>query len=167
MAKSSLSVRIYDLLILFTSNLRSIFLLAIRLTWGWQFCVDGHGKITHLDKVTSYFTDLKIPMPHANAVLVAITELTGGLFLLAGLGSRFWAAALSVVMAVALITGDADSLHSLDKFVLTDPFPYLFTCVVITVFGPGRYSIDFLIQHFVIKRSDDCFPPTLPKGIVG
>jgi putative oxidoreductase len=155
-----LAVKMYDLLILLTRNLRSLFLLAIRATWGWQFFQDGLGKMRHIDDVTNYFNDLHkdfpylIPFPRLNAEMVGVTELVGGLFLLAGLGGRFWAVALTIVMSMAYATGDRDSLASLDKFVVAGPFPYLFASLVVMIFGPGRYSIDFLIQHFVIKRPD-------------
>ncbi len=36
--------------------LRSPFLLAVRLYWGWQLIQSGWGKLHHLDKVTEYFT---------------------------------------------------------------------------------------------------------------
>lgn len=167
MAKSGIIAKLYDLLIVLTSNLRSAFLLAIRCTWGYQFFIDGHGKLTHLDVVTNYFTDLHIALPHQNAILVGATELAGGILLIAGLAGRFWATALTIVMCVAYATGDRDSLQSLDKFVLADPFPYLFASVVVMIFGPGRYSIDFLIQHFVLKQPDDRLPPALPNWLLG
>ncbi len=156
----SILIKIYSLLILLTRNLRSILLLAIRITWGWQFFQDGLGKMRHLDSVTDYFTDLHkdfpllIPFPRLNAEMVGLTELVGGLFLLAGLAGRFWAVALTIVMSMAYATGDRDSLQSLDKFVVAGPFPYLFTAVVVMVFGPGRYSVDYLLQRFVFKKPE-------------
>lgn len=58
------TTKIYDLLILIASNFRSLFLLAIRITWGWQFYQDGQGKLRNLDKVTDYFTDLHKSFPY-------------------------------------------------------------------------------------------------------
>ena len=58
--------------------LRSPLLLAIRLYWGWQFAQDGWGKLTHLDKVTEFFTSLSLPAPHMTALTVALIEFYGG-----------------------------------------------------------------------------------------
>ena len=155
MINLTIPVKIYDLLILLTSNLRSILLLALRVTWGRQFMIDGHGKVTHLDNVTSYFKDdLHIPLPQLNAFAVSWTELIGGAFLLVGVAGRFWATVLTVVMTVAFITAEPEKLHAIDDFVQATAFPYLFASVVLMVFGPGRFSVDFLIQHFVLKRPD-------------
>jgi uncharacterized membrane protein YphA (DoxX/SURF4 family) len=53
--------------------LQSPLLLAIRLYWGWQFAQDGYGKLTHLEKVTQYFTTLNLPMPGQTAFAVALS----------------------------------------------------------------------------------------------
>src|ERR1700733_12374366 len=70
------------------SYLQSPLLLAIRLYWGYQFMQDGWGKLTHLDKVTEFFTSLALPAPGATAFMVGSIELVGGLLFLLGLGSR-------------------------------------------------------------------------------
>ena len=45
----------------------SIFLLLIRVVWGWQFFLAGRGKLTHVDKVVGFFRDsLHIPAPTFN-----------------------------------------------------------------------------------------------------
>ena len=43
--------------------LHSPLLLAIRLYWGWQSMQDGYGKLTHLGRVTQFFTSLNLPAP--------------------------------------------------------------------------------------------------------
>src|ERR1700729_328757 len=53
------------------SYLRSPFLLAVRLYWGWQFVQTGWGKLHSLAKVTDFFTSLNIPFPALNAHFVA------------------------------------------------------------------------------------------------
>ena len=54
MKKSSpitIAVTVYQLLIWLAVHLQSVFLLAIRLIWGWQFFQTGMGKLAHPDKV--------------------------------------------------------------------------------------------------------------------
>jgi uncharacterized membrane protein YphA (DoxX/SURF4 family) len=40
---------------------QSPLLLAIRLYWGWQLWQTGMGKLSHVPKVTDYFTSLGVP----------------------------------------------------------------------------------------------------------
>ena len=49
------------------NQFQSPLLLAIRLYWGWQFAQDGWGKLTHLDRVTQFFTSLNLPAPGTTA----------------------------------------------------------------------------------------------------
>jgi putative oxidoreductase len=39
-----------------------------------------------------------------------------------------------------------------DKFVKADPFPFLFTALIILVFGPGLFSIDALMKQILRSR---------------
>ena len=88
---SALLPRIYALLDLS----RPLLLLTLRL-WGYQYQVDGWGKLTHHDLVTTFFSDLGIPMPGLNAWFVGGLEFVGGWLLLLGLFSR----PIAVVLAV-------------------------------------------------------------------
>ncbi len=68
---------LYSYLIQFGKSLQSPFLLLVRLYWGWQFIQTGIGHITHLDKVTSYFTQLGIPFPAFTTPAIILLELGG------------------------------------------------------------------------------------------
>jgi putative oxidoreductase len=131
--------------------LRSPFLLVIRLYWGWAFCTDGWAKLHNLDKVTHYFgDDLHIPLPKLNAILASSVECAGGLLLLLGLGGRIVPVPLIATMVVAYLTAESDALHAIfsnpDKFVTADPFLFLLAAVIIFIFGPGRLSLDALLD---------------------
>ncbi len=52
-------------------------MLVTRLVIGQAFMLTGWGKLHSLEGVTKYFTDLGIPMPGANALLVANLEFFG------------------------------------------------------------------------------------------
>src|SRR5882724_1576094 len=60
--------------------LRSPFLLAVRLYWGWQLIESGWGKLHNLEKVKEFFTSLNLPMPGQTAVFISCVELFGGIF---------------------------------------------------------------------------------------
>jgi putative oxidoreductase len=144
----SLPSKTHALLAAIGSFLQSPLLLAIRLYWGWQFFVDGKGKLQHLDRVASYFASLNIPMPRLNVIVASSIQCVCGLLLLAGLFSRFAALPLIGVMCVAYATAERAALFSIfsdpDKFVSAAPFLFMFAAVIVFVFGPGKISIDAL-----------------------
>jgi putative oxidoreductase len=139
----------YELLIRIGNSLQSPFLLAVRLYWGWQFVVDGWGKLHNLTRVTEYFGTLGLPAPGATALFVSILELVGGVLLALGLGSRLIAFLLTGNMTVAYITGDREAVMSIfsdpDKFIAAAPFSYLMASLIVFIFGPGRYALDSLL----------------------
>src|SRR5271154_1977537 len=140
----------YDLLVRIGNHLQSPLLLLIRLVWGIQLMQAGWGKLMHIEKPIGYFTSLGIPFPVENAWLVAFTETFGGLFLILGLLSRLTSIPLTINFIVAYITTEQDGLKDLlnfdtDKFCADTAFPYLATVVVVLIFGPGAFSVDYLI----------------------
>jgi len=142
----------YDLLINIGNSLQSPFLLFVRLYWGWQFVEDGWGKLHNLPKVIEYFGSLGLPAPGPTAYFVSILELIGGVLLALGLGSRLIAFLLTANMTVAYITGDREALLSIfsdpDKFIAAAPFSYLMASLIVLIFGPGRYALDYLVERF-------------------
>src|SRR5262245_33425285 len=91
-------------------------ILLARLAMGYEFLSSGWGKLHGLEKLTQYFQELHIPAPSINAVATAATEFVGGLLLILGLGTRFAAAALAVVMTVAIFTAKLKEVHDLSNF---------------------------------------------------
>jgi hypothetical protein len=61
-----LAEKYYRLLVRVSSSLQSPFLLAVRLYWGWQFMQTGWGKLSDINKVVGFFTNLGIPAPALN-----------------------------------------------------------------------------------------------------
>src|SRR5580658_6927183 len=88
--------------------LKSPFLLAVRLYWGWQFAQTGWGKLGNIHKVISFFTSLGIPAPTLNAWFISGLEFVGGILLIVGLGSRLIALPLAIDMIVAYIVADRE-----------------------------------------------------------
>jgi putative oxidoreductase len=142
---------IHGLFCRIVEKLRSPFLLAVRLYWGWQFTQTGLGKLHHLDKITDFFTSLNIPFPALNAHFVAGLEFIGGILLILGLFSRPISLLLTGSMFVAYWTADHDALVSIfadpGKFYNADPYTFLFAALLILIFGPGLFSLDALIAR--------------------
>lgn len=139
----------YALLIRLASYFQSPLLLVLRLYWGWSFFQTGWGKLGDLSGPTKFFTELGIPFPAFNAVLVGCTETICGLLLLVGLASRLAAIPLIITLIVAYITADREALFSIfsdtDKFLEATPFLFLLATFIIFAFGPGVFSLDYLI----------------------
>lgn len=137
--------------------LRSPFLLAVRLYWGWQLVESGWGKLHNLDRVTEYFTSLGLPMPAKMAVIISCVELFGGIFLALGLLSRLTALVLIVNLMAAYIIGDREALFSIfsdpDKFYAAAPYTFLIASLIVLIFGPGKVSLDTLLIR-VLGKAD-------------
>ena len=149
---------VYRWIIAVASRLQSLFLLVIRLYWGWQFYITGMGKLTHIPKVTAFFQSLGIPHPGLNAWLAGSTECFGGLFLLLGIGSRVITLPLIFTMIIAYLTASPVAVKHIftnpDGFLTADPFLFLLAAVIVFLFGPGPLSLDGLIS-FILKRRKD------------
>jgi len=151
----ALFVPAYSLLVRIASALQSPLLLAIRLYWGWQFAVSGWGKLHRLGEMTAYFATLNIPLPALNATFISGLEFVGGQLLIVGLASRFIGLLLTGAMSVAYLTAQRQELLSVlsdpVKFYNADPFTFGFVALLVLIFGPGRFSLDFLIGRRIVE----------------
>ena len=131
--------------------LADVFLLVIRLYWGWSFMAAGWGKLTNLDSTATYFASLGIPFPACNAAVSGGAEFFGGLLLLLGLGTRLVAPVLIINMVVAYVTAHTQEAQALfshpNDFVTAPPFLYLLVNVIVLIFGPGVISLDTLLKR--------------------
>jgi putative oxidoreductase len=133
--------------------LQSPLLLAIRLYWGFQFVQDGWGKLTHLAKVTEFFSSLGLPAPWLAALVVALIELFGGILFALGLGSRLVSLALFFNMTMAYLSVPDDRtnffhiLSNPSDFYGATPYTYWFAALLILIFGPGMFAVDWLIAR--------------------
>ncbi len=149
--------RSYELFINAANLLQSPLLLVMRVYFFWQLFVTGQGKLAHLNQVTEYFAGLGIPWPNINAYLAGATETFGSLLLIVGLASRLAAVPVLITMIVAYLTADLESAMSFfsnpDKFVKADPFPFFLCALILFVFGPGKISLDAVIDRWMRKRT--------------
>ena len=150
------SRRSYRLLIHALNSLQSPLLLLVRLYWGWQFWQAGWGKLQDISKPIGFFTELGIPLPVFSAWLVSLLECFGGILLFVGLASRLISIPLVIDMTVAYLTADRLALKSIfsepGKFYGADPYTFWFAALLIMIFGPGSYSLDWLILRYLERR---------------
>jgi putative oxidoreductase len=135
--------------------------LLARLTLGVAFAATGWGKVHHLDRVTGFFTELGIPMPGLNAVIVSVSELVCGTLLMVGVASRLATLPLAVSMVVALATAKAADIHGVVDLFGTVEFTYFALLVYVAIAGPGPIALDQLLSRRL--RSGE--PAAKPRAV--
>ncbi|PJD97805.1 MAG: DoxX family protein [Parachlamydia sp.] len=137
---------------------QNFLLLAIRLFWGYGFFLSGYGKLINIDSTTSFFSSLGFPFPQFSAYLAGSIECIGGALLLIGLLSRLSSLFLMATMIVAYLTAHFASVRNLledpQNFFDQAPFLFLYAAVIVFCFGPGKISLDALIERLFSRKSD-------------
>ncbi len=119
--------------------------LLARITIGFVFVESGWGKLHDIEKVISYFTQLGIPFPSAQAHFVAATELIAGGMILLGFMTRLASIPLIVIMTVAIMTAKASEISTFTDVFGFSEFLYIILLGWLIVAGPGRIAIDNLL----------------------
>ena len=131
--------------------------LLTRVVVGWAFYLTGSGKWAHFDNTVTFFTELGIPFPQANAAFVATLELVGGICLILGLLTRLFATGLASTMVVALMTADKERFleawSTASEISPTDisAFVFLLFMLWLALYGPGPLSLDKLVSRWLEK----------------
>ncbi len=158
----ALGRKLYDGFVNAVSSTQSLFLLAVRVYWGWQLAQNGWGKSHNLSNVTHFFASLGLPAPAATAFFVASFELVGGMLLALGLFSRITALGIAVDMIVAYATADREALLAFisnpGKFYVADPYTFLFAGLLILIFGPGKIALDEFFRRIAAKAILEVHP---------
>jgi putative oxidoreductase len=121
--------------------------LFARIIVGYVFMKTGFTKLENLESIIENFKYWGIPYAEFTTPLVAYFEAIGGLFIIAGFLTRISSAALSVIMAVAIISvkiSDIDSLETLFGF---EESTYFAVFCWLAISGPGKASFDHLITR--------------------
>jgi putative oxidoreductase len=142
----------YRLIIKLGELLQPILLLVLRVAVGLGFFYAGYGKLQNISQFADFLTTLGFPVPTFHAYFVAGVEALGGLFLLAGLGTRLIALILAINMIVAYLTAHQEAVAALVNgtlvlFVQQSAFPFLLVSLVLFAFGPGLISIDAFLKR--------------------
>lgn len=140
---------IYKIWVQILNQLQDIFLLIIRVYWGYSFMMTGLGKFNNWDRTLEFFTSLNIPVPSLNVAMASGTEFFGGVCLLIGFLSRLTTVPLIFTMLVAYLTAHRSELFGLfsnpDDFFAAPPFLFIYASIIVLLFGPGKYSADAVI----------------------
>lgn len=136
--------------------------LAVRLSLGAVFLGTGWGKVHNLAQVTSFFTELGIPFPAAQATIVSGIELVGGTLIILGLFTRFAALPLLGTMVVAILTAKRPEIAGIRSLLAFEESTYLAGFLWLFVAGAGKASLDAL---FFGRKSALPRPLLRPGGV--
>ena len=137
--------------------------LFLRLMAGGVFLWEGILKFVYVNQGVGRFTKLGMPFPHLTANFVGYLEIAGGLLLLSGLMTRLIAIPFIIEMIVAILS------TKISLYLGTSPLPLppsppqfgmwavlhevrseyaqLLTTAFLLVNGPGKWSLDALLQR--------------------
>ncbi len=146
----------YQYLVFFGGYLKSPILLLCRLYWGWGFMHAGWEKLMDIETFTKSLENWHVIAPAFEAYLVGYTEFFGGLCLFLGFASRLVAIPLIIEMFFAYLIAHREALNIFVEphlFVAAPPFNFILTSFLVLAFGPGRYSVDYLLEKWVFHRA--------------
>ncbi|HVQ63442.1 MAG TPA: DoxX family protein [Terriglobia bacterium] len=137
--------------------------LFLRLMAGGVFLWEGILKFVYVNQGVGRFTKLGMPFPHLTANFVGCLEIVGGLLLLSGLMTRLISIPFIIEMIVAILS------TKISLYLGTSPLPLppsppqfgmwavlhevrseyaqLLTTAFLLVNGPGKWSLDALLQR--------------------
>ena len=99
--------------------------LAMRIYLAPVFIMAGSNKLRHAEYLGPYFESLGIPAPELMVYVAGLTELLGGIALLAGLAVRWATLPLMFTMLVAAATAHWENgWHALPETELTMPWEW-------------------------------------------
>lgn len=144
---------INKLMIRWGKKVQSPLLMVIRLFWGYWYLRGSIIKFTNMDDLITYFDSLSIPLPAIMAVLTAILHFTGGLSMIFGFCTRLISVPLIISMVVAYFAAELHTVTGIFDspipFIMAAPFLFLYANLVLLAFGPGKFSVDNLLEeHF-------------------
>ena len=120
-------------------------LLLFRLVLAIGWYEPAMMKVKNLSGVAEWFGSMNYPLPMISAALSMVTEVSGIVLLILGLGSRVIALPMMFIMVVATFT-----VHISNGFAAGDngfeiPLYYFVMLLALVVYGSGKYSLDYLI----------------------
>ena len=144
--------------------------LLLRLMAGGVFLWEGILKFVYPNQGVGRFLKLGMPIPAFTADFVACLEIVGGLLLLSGLLTRLIAIPFIVEMIVAILSTKVALYLGTSPLPLPPALPrvgmwavlhevrseyaQIMTVLFLLVNGPGRWSLDALLQNkrLIVRR---------------
>lgn len=129
--------------------------LALRLILAKEFWDAGVQKLNGANWFHEIHSQFPIPFnlvsPEISWNLVTLLEIAGPLALLLGLGTRFFAFALSILTLVAIATVHAGYGYSISEGGWKLPLIYLAMLLPLILNGPGKLSFDHILRQRFLR----------------
>lgn len=119
----------------------SFLILCIRLFFGVLFFMHGLDKMTNFDQLSLTFPDIMGFGSYMSLMLSIFAEFCCSLFLIFGLLVRVMLIPMIIAMAVAFFDVH-DAIMPEGELSLI----YLIVFIIVYLTGPGRFSLDYLID---------------------
>lgn len=126
--------------------------LFFRLILAYGFYKPATLKLNNFNGIVEWFGSLGMPFPKLNAFLATGTELAGILLLFLGLATRIISFPLIIVMIVAIMTVHLGNGFDAGDNGLEIPLYYILMLFSLIVTGPGKVSLDHLINRYINKK---------------
>ena len=125
----------------------SAFILILRLFFGVMFFIHGLGKMMNFSELSLTYPSVFGLGSYMTLMLAVFTEFCCSLFLIAGLLFRIMLLPMIVAMAVAFF-----DIH--DGFLPEGELSLIYLIVFCLLYfvGPGKFSIDYLIDRRLSKE---------------
>jgi putative oxidoreductase len=136
----------YRRLVRVLNNGQDLSLLFLRLLLAYGFWDTAKTKWDDIDSVAEWFYGLGIVAPKFNAYFAASVEMAGVFLLLFGLGTRLISIPLIITLIVAIKTVHWENGFASGNNGYEIALYYILMLFVLTCFGAGKLSIDYLIQ---------------------
>jgi putative oxidoreductase len=139
---------LYNQFIEGTGKLQDVPLLLFRIILAVGFFEPALMKLQNLSGVAEWFGSMNYPLPMVSATLSMVTEVSGILLLILGLGTRLISLPMMLIMVVATFT-----VHLPNGFPAGDngfeiPLYYFLMLFALVIYGPGKFSLDHMLtQH--------------------
>jgi len=134
------------------SNLKDVPPLLFRLLLAYGFYGPATMKLSNVDGIAQWFASMNYPFPTLNAYLATATETSGFILLFLGLATRIISIPLMFVMVIAITTVHWSNGFQAGNNGYEIPLYYLAMLLSLLISGPGKYSVDALIEKFVKKN---------------
>ena len=141
----------------FRGKKTSLLLLALRVFFGAMILLHGLDKLNNFQELSVTFPNIMGFGSYTSLMIVIFAELCCSLFLIVGLLERVFVIPPIITMAVAFF-----DVHDADFPSGELSLIYLVLLIILYFTGPGRYSIDYLIDMRFRKDIEE-IDDTLPK----
>ncbi len=120
--------------------------LFFRLILAYGFYGPAMMKLKNVSGIAEWFAGMGMPFPTLNAYMATATETAGFILLFLGLATRIISIPLIVVMLVAIFTVHIGNGFEAGANGFEIPLYYLIMLVSLVITGPGKISLDAIIE---------------------